>query len=38
MSLTLVRKAVPKVHRGKPVQSRANALWNSPLVDWDPLE
>jgi hypothetical protein len=41
MSLLQVRRIkriVHKVRRAKPVKSRADALWDSPLVLWEPLE
>ncbi len=36
MSLQLVKRVVPKVRRKKPVESRAKALWESPLAEWEP--
>jgi hypothetical protein len=38
MSLLQVRRIVHKVRRAKPVKSRADALWDSPLVLWEPQE
>jgi hypothetical protein len=38
LSLLQVRKVIRKVKRAKPVKARADALWDSPLVLWEPQE
>ena len=35
MSLQIVKREV-KAKRKKPVESRAKALWESPLAEWEP--
>jgi len=35
MSLQIVKRAV-KAKRKKAVESRAEALWESPLAEWEP--
>jgi hypothetical protein len=40
MSLLQVKKVVQKVKRfrSQPVEVREEALWKSPLEEWDPQE
>jgi hypothetical protein len=40
MSLLQVKKVVQKVRRFRPVpvEAREEALWKSPLEEWDPQE